>query len=230
MPTPSIVMTFDGEPYETVYCFQKDLVERRVTDDLYDTLLIGEHPHVITLGRGTHEENLLETQNIPVVEIERGGDVTYHGPGQLVGYPIFKLREEEQDLHQYLRRLEEVLIRVLKHYNLQGERKSGWTGVWVGEQKIASIGVAIRKWVTYHGFAFNVSTDLEYFNRINPCGLSSSVMTSLQTLLPDHPEANMEMVKELILQEFGTVFDRSFIDCFVEPKRKEYQLAIISEH
>jgi lipoyl(octanoyl) transferase len=204
--------TFEGEPYEDVYQFQKTLVEQRICREIPDTLLLGEHPHVITLGRGTHLENLLrQSLDIPVVEIERGGDVTYHGPGQLVGYPILQLRDGECDLHRYLRNLEEVLIRVLAHYGLQGARKPGWTGVWVGERKIASIGVAVRKWVTYHGFALNISTQLECFNRINPCGLPAAVMTSLAEQLPGHPhpqELEMTYVKGLVVQAFQDVFQR----------------------
>lgn len=204
---------FQEEPYETIHQFQQALVEQRIRGEIPDTLLLGQHPHVITLGRRNRPDNLPESMDVPVVEIERGGDVTYHGPGQMVGYPILQLKPDERDLHRYLRSLEEVLIRVLRHYGLRGERKSGWTGVWVGEQKIASIGVAVRKWVTFHGFALNVSTDLSYFHCINPCGLPASVMTSIQTLLPDYPAdaLKVESARGILLQEFETVFNRVFI-------------------
>jgi lipoyl(octanoyl) transferase len=206
MPRPLDWQIFEAEPYETIYARQKSLVEARIKGGIPDTLLLGEHPNVITIGRGTHVENLLATQEIPVVEIERGGDVTYHGPGQRVGYPILQLEDGERDLHRYLRNLEEVLIRVLRYYDLEGRRNPGWTGVWVGDHKIASIGVAVRKWVTYHGFALNVSTDLSYFQRINPCGLPATVMTSLAVLQPDTDFLNLN---EWILSEMETVFDRS---------------------
>lgn len=199
---------FSLEPYEAVYARQKQRVEQRLRGEIPDTLMLGEHPPVITLGRGTQVQNLLQVNQIPVVEIERGGDVTYHGPGQLVGYPILQLGPDERDLHRYLRNLEEVLIRVLGHYGLEGSRRPGWTGVWVGDRKIASIGVAVRKWVTYHGFALNVTTDLSGFYRINPCGLPPMVMTSLAEQLP-HQQIDMADIEALVLQAFQTVFGRS---------------------
>ncbi len=204
---------FEKEPYEAVYQHQKQLVEQRIRQEIHDTLLLGEHSHVITLGRGSHLENICKNTDVPVVEIERGGDVTYHGPGQLVGYPIFQLQEGERDLHRYLRNLEEVLIRVLKHFDIEGRRNPGWTGVWVGDHKIASIGVAVRKWVTYHGFALNVSTNLSYFGLINPCGLPSAVMTSFAALLQEaSPDVYaMPIVQNCVIQETSEVFGRSLI-------------------
>jgi len=191
------LLTFTtSDPYEQIWQRQKELVEQRIQEDIPDTLLIGEHPPVITCGRGTHLENLL-TPDIPVIEIERGGDVTYHGPGQLVGYPILKLEGKNRDLHGYLRSLEEMLIQTLADFEIQGSTKPGMTGVWVGEKKIASIGVAVKKWVTYHGFALNVNTDLSKFAAINPCGFSSEVMTSMASLL-SQPVALSE-VKDVFL-------------------------------
>ncbi len=214
MPLTGHWIDFGLTEYQTVYDQQLACVAERIRGDIPDTLLLGQHPPVITLGRGTHEENLLATQAIPVVPIERGGDVTYHGPGQLVGYPILQLNEGERDLHRYLRNLEEVLILVLERFGVEGRRNPGWTGVWVGDQKIASIGVAVRKWVTYHGFALNVTTDLSHFQSINPCGLSSSVMTSLQVLQPevfgDH-EAVLRLYP-WVIDAFETVFQRRFIE------------------
>lgn len=206
------LFTFDcSQTYEEIYKLQKNLVQSRIEDKILDTLLLGEHPDVITLGRGSRPENLLETNGIPVVEIERGGDVTYHGPGQLVVYPVFKLNGSERDLHGYLRRLEEVLIKVLKTYDIKGNRRQGWTGVWVGEYKIASIGVAIRKWVTYHGFALNVLTDLTRFSRINPCGLPADVMISIEQLCTEkHPV--MQEIQQSVLKAFEEVFDRSLVN------------------
>ena len=151
---------------------------------------------------------MLATDDIPFFEIERGGDVTYHGPGQLVGYPIFLLRDDERDLHVYLRNLEESLIRALARFDLAGERKSGWTGVWTagGARKLASIGVAVKRWVTMHGFALNVSTDLARFAAINPCGLDAAVMGSMSGEL-GRPVA-MAAVKAAVRDAFAEVFAR----------------------
>jgi lipoate-protein ligase B len=171
-----------ADSYAEIWQLQKELVEKRIRDEIFNTLLIGEHPPVITCGRGTHAENLL-TPDIPIVEIERGGDVTYHGPGQLVGYPILKLEGKNRDLHGYLRSLETLLIQTLAEFQIAGSTKPGLTGVWVDDKKIASIGVAVKKWVTYHGFALNVNTDLTQFSTINPCGLSADTMTSMTAIL-----------------------------------------------
>jgi lipoate-protein ligase B len=176
------ILAFPSPDYETVWQLQKELVEKRFQDTMLDTLLIGEHDHVITCGRGTHIENIFNPDNIPVVEVERGGDVTYHGPGQLVCYPIIKLEEHKRDLHGYLRNLEEAVIQTLAEFDIEASRKPGWTGVWVGEKKICSVGVAVKKWVTYHGFALNINPDLAMFSAINPCGLPSETMTSMAAL------------------------------------------------
>jgi len=162
---------------------QRDLVGKRQRGEVPDTILLVEHPHVITIGRSQRAKaNVLFPGDVPVIEIERGGDATYHGPGQLVAYPILLLREDEHDLHRFLRNLEEAMIRCLGDFEIEAGRRAGATGVWVGarlERKIASIGISCRRWVTFHGLALNVSTDLSYFQRINPCGLESSVMTSM---------------------------------------------------
>lgn len=203
-----LVQDFVLSAYEAVWAQQTDLVEQRLTDAVGDTIMLGEHPPVITLGRNTHAENLLNPA-IPVVSTERGGDVTYHGPGQLIAYPIFKLPLGRRDLHRFLRDLEEVMILALAQFELQGTRNPGWTGVWVpnsqGELlKIASIGVAVRKWVTYHGLALNVNPDLAHFAQINPCGLQSQMMTSMQALLGS--EVSMDAVKAALLDSFQVVF------------------------
>jgi lipoate-protein ligase B len=193
-----------------VWAMQRELVVARQKDEIPDTLLLVEHPHVITAGRSAHGENLLAVGDTPLYEIERGGDVTYHGPGQLVGYPIFQLREGERDLHVYLRNLEEAIIRAVARFGLNTGRKAGWTGVWSGEgaRKLASIGVAVKRWVTLHGFALNVSTDLARFAAINPCGLDAAVMGSLSSEL-GRPVA-MAPVKEAIGDTVAEVFGRSF--------------------
>jgi lipoyl(octanoyl) transferase len=156
---------------------QKELAARRAKGEIPDTLLLVEHDHVITLGRKTTPSNF-RPQNIPVFQVERGGDATYHGPGQLVGYPILLL--SDHDVRRHVRGIEEAIIRTSRAFGVDGERVEGHPGVWVGGRKLASIGVAVTDWVTYHGFALNVNTDLSYFEFIRPCGLDPSTMTSLQ--------------------------------------------------
>jgi lipoyl(octanoyl) transferase len=155
-------------------------LEARIRGDAPDTLALCEHMPVFTTGRKrSAKTNVLTPGDIPVVEVERGGDVTYHGPGQLVGYPICALQGRQQDLHGWLRGLEEVLIKSLAQWNVQGCRDPRNTGVWVEGKKIAAIGIACRRWVTWHGFALNVNTELEPYQRINPCGLNSTLVTRL---------------------------------------------------
>jgi lipoyl(octanoyl) transferase len=183
-------------------------VAARQRDEIPDTLILVEHPNVITLGRGSHRENLVAPGDMPIFEIERGGDVTYHGPGQLVGYPIFLLRDkEERDLHRYLRNIEESLILAVSEYGIQGGRKEGWTGVWSGERKLASIGVAVKRWVTLHGFALNVATDLSRFAVINPCGLEANVMGSMSSVLGR--TIALDDVKTTVRRTFGEIFQRT---------------------
>jgi lipoate-protein ligase B len=196
--------------YGEVWALQRDLVAARQRDEIPDTLVFVEHPHVVTAGRSAHRENLLAMEGVPLFEIERGGDVTYHGPGQLVGYPIILLRPDERDLHRYLRNLEEALIRAVARFGLEGERKSEWTGVWTagGGRKLASIGVAVKRWVTMHGFALNVSTDLARFAAINPCGLDASVMASVSSELGR--TVSIDDMKAAVRDTFADVFDRTF--------------------
>ena len=180
---PFRVLDLGLRDFGAVWEMQRQLVAARQRDEIPDTLVLVEHPDVITLGRGTRRENLLRPDDMPVFEIERGGDVTYHGPGQLVGYPIFLLRAHERDLHRYLRNIEEALIQAIGQLGMSTGRRAGWTGVWMQEpppRKLASIGVAVKRWVTLHGFALNVSTDLAWFDRITPCGIREFGVTSLQ--------------------------------------------------
>ncbi|HEX8431035.1 MAG TPA: lipoyl(octanoyl) transferase LipB, partial [Longimicrobium sp.] len=165
-------------PYADALALQADLVRQRRAGEIPDTLLLLEHPHVITRGSGSHDENVLVSaeeraeRGIELFESGRGGDVTYHGPGQLVGYPILDLKPDRCDLHRYLRDLEEVLIGVLAEFGLTAGRKEGLTGVWVDDRKLAAIGVRVSSgWITSHGFALNVSTDLAFFGTIVPCGI-----------------------------------------------------------
>ena len=191
------------------YCeawdLQKRLVEDRIAGRIPDTLLLCEHDSVITTGRGTQEDFLLDPDRFPVVEVERGGEATWHGPGQLVAYPILALPEGRRDLHRYLRDLEEVLLRTLAPFGLEGQRRSGWTGAWVGENKVASIGVAVRRWVTYHGLALNVCPDLSVFTALRPCGLEAMQMTSISQLLGRNLE--IEEVTGPLVAAFAVVFD-----------------------
>jgi lipoyl(octanoyl) transferase len=193
---------------------QAELVRQRRAGEVPDTLLLLEHPHVITLGSGSHGENVLVTpeeraaRGIELFDTGRGGDVTYHGPGQLVGYPIFDLKPDRQDLHRYLRDIEEALIGVLADFGLSGGRKEGLTGVWVDDRKIAAIGVRVSSgWITSHGFALNVATDLSMFGTIIPCGIRDHGVGSLSTEL--RREVAMEEAEASAVRWFSRVFGRA---------------------
>jgi len=208
-PYPARVIDLGFREFGEIWQLQQDFVAARQKDEIPDTLLLVEHPHVITMGRSSHQENILRPEGIPLFEIERGGDVTYHGPGQLVGYPIFLLRPEERDLHRYLRNLEEVLIRATSEMGVLAGRRAGWTGVWTeGRRKLASLGIAIKRWVTMHGFALNVATDLSRFAAINPCGLDAAVMTSLSVCLKRN--VSLKEARRPIVRQFSLVFGRRF--------------------
>jgi len=166
--------------YASVLALQHERVAARQRGEIDDRLLLVEHDDVVTLGRRRDAQKNVLTHDFPVVEIERGGDATYHGPGQLVAYPILLLEDDERDLHAYLRQLEQAAIDLLAGYGLDAGRNPGWTGAWIGDRKIMSIGIAVRRWVTFHGVALNVSTDLSKFGAINPCGLDAQVMTSME--------------------------------------------------
>ena len=200
-------------PYGDALQLQRRLADERISGALpHDTLLLLEHPPVITLGRGFKATSLpvpvdaLRRRGIEVHEIERGGDVTYHGPGQLVGYPIFDLSGHKQDLHWYLRQLEETLIVALAALGIRAERNPGLTGVWTQGRKIASIGIHVRQWVTWHGFALNVTTDLSPFDLIVPCGIPNVVMTSVAQELGTPPEQLDVAVRQAVIDAFVTTF------------------------
>lgn len=193
---------------------QRTLARDRISGVIsQDVLLLVEHPPVVTLGRSSKGKHLLASpgflakRGVELFEVERGGDVTFHGPGQLVGYPIIDLKRHKQDLHWYLRELERSLIKVLDTYGIAAEQIQGLTGVWTGGRKIASIGVHARDWVTWHGFALNVTTDLSYFDLIVPCGISGVVMTSMARELGANPDA--EEVKLRVAEIFAAAFDLS---------------------
>ena len=168
-------------PYAEALDWQRSLAQARIERRIpHDMLLLLEHPPVVTLGRNSQAAHLLRPAGVAVFEVERGGDVTFHGPGQLVGYPIIDLTNYKQDLHWYLRTLEQSLIGALGILGIPAERNPGFTGVWTKGRKIASIGVHVKKWVTWHGFALNVTTDLAEFQRIVPCGIAGVEMTSVE--------------------------------------------------
>lgn len=191
---------------------QRALVEDRRAGRLGDLLLLVEHPHVITLGvRGdggrSHilaTPDTLAARGVEILETGRGGDITYHGPGQIVGYPIIDLNPDRRDVHRYVRDLEDVLMRTAADYGIAAARVEGLTGVWVGREKVAAIGVRIARWITSHGFALNVTTDLDYFDLIVPCGIADRGVTSLARLL-GHPVDRRE-VEDRVAAHFAAVF------------------------
>jgi lipoate-protein ligase B len=205
----AVALDLGVREYAEAWELQKQLVAERQADAIADTLLLVEHPHTITLGRkSAARTHLVDPGDIPIFEIERGGDVTYHGPGQLCGYPILKLADDERDLHRYLRALEDALIAVCASLEVDASRREGLTGVWIGERKVASIGIAVRRWVTLHGFALNVSTELARFSAIQPCGLDAQVMTSLAEATGR--AIAVDEVKPLVVRELGRALERSF--------------------
>ncbi|HXR26208.1 MAG TPA: lipoyl(octanoyl) transferase LipB [Candidatus Binataceae bacterium] len=192
--------------YQPTLDLQNALVASRMRDAIGDTLLLLEHPHVYTLGRGADAGFLRDPPaDVPIHRISRGGQVTYHGPGQLVGYPILKLEGAERDVIRYLRKLEQVIVDALAAAGIEAQQRAGLTGVWVGGEKIASIGVGIRRWTTLHGFAINVATDLRFFERIVPCGIAGCRMTSLAKL--GRPAITVMEFATIIARAFATVFD-----------------------
>ena len=200
----TLLVDLQTRDYNETWELQLRLVELRSRGLVQDVLLLVEHPHVITMGKSAKPENIL-SKSFPIYEVERGGDVTYHGYGQLVGYPIMNLAQRDKDIRQYVRGLEATLIETLDHFGISARRIEGRAGVWIGEKKkIASIGVAVRSWITFHGFALNVSTDLSCFSTINPCGYDSGVMTSMTEQL-GRPVSISE-AKEPLEDAFAHVF------------------------
>jgi lipoate-protein ligase B len=195
--------------YDDALALQRTAAAARLAGTIPDVLLLCEHPPVVTLGRSTKTANLTATpaalaaRGVEVHEVERGGDVTFHGPGQLVGYPILDLSGYRKDLHWYLRQLEATLITALSHFEIAAERRPGLTGVWTSGRKIASIGVHARGWVTWHGFALNVTTDLSYFDLMVPCGIADVEMTSL---VRERPDAAVEGVDDAVIAAFAETF------------------------
>jgi len=197
--------------YREAYHLQTRLLHRRIDGEITDTLLLLEHPPTVTIGKFGRLENVvaspaqLEAEGISLIFTDRGGDVTYHGPGQLVGYPIIDLRERERDIHRYIHDLEEVIIRVLASFSISAGRDWHHPGVWVENEEVAAIGLSIKRWVSMHGFALNVNPNLEHFSLINPCGLADRKATSISRLL--NRDVPMEVVIDRLLTHFSQVFD-----------------------
>jgi lipoyl(octanoyl) transferase len=196
--------------YKEAWDLQKDIFERRYKKEIPDVLFLLEHPHTYTLGRITDKAHLISSQeyldqnHISVYEIDRGGDITYHGPGQIVGYPIIDLNLWQMDTHKYLRGLEEVIIVTLAEYGISAIRDPEHTGVWIGNRKIAAIGIKVSRWITMHGFAFNINSDLSLFNGIIPCGIHHKEVTSLSKEL--NYNVDLHEMKNKLLNNFSHFF------------------------
>ncbi|GAB4290664.1 MAG: lipoyl(octanoyl) transferase LipB [Ignavibacteriaceae bacterium] len=203
-------LNFDILDYNIAWNIQKEIFDLRIKNRIEDTIILLQHPHTYTLGKTANKKHLisnpefLKKNQISVFDIDRGGDITYHGPGQIVGYPIINLSDWKQDTHKYLRALEEVIIRTCSDYNLSTGRNSAYTGVWIDERKIAAIGIKVSRWITMHGFAFNISTDLKFFNGIIPCGITDKAVTSLE--IETGSKVSVNEVKENLLKNFKNVF------------------------
>lgn len=201
-----------GMEYTAALSLQESLVEMKQKERLPDIVLLVEHPHVFTIGRGGKESNVICPGEVPVYRTGRGGDATYHGPGQMVAYPLLDLKSTlRRGVHRYLRQVEQTLIRTLADYGLQAERRPPWTGVWIGKRKIASIGIAVRRGITCHGLALNVNADLAYFKRIIPCGLTWAEVTSIQK----------ELGREIPMGQLREKFLAHFVDEFRYAELKE---------
>ena len=211
--------------YKEAWDLQKSILDLRYRKRIDDVLLLLEHPHTYTLGKTAHRENLvgnseyLEMNKISVYDIDRGGDITYHGPGQIVGYPIIDLNNWKKDTHKYLRALEEILIRTCCDNGIDANRNTELTGVWIEERKIAAIGIKISRWVTMHGFAFNVNTDLNLFNGIIPCGIKEKDVTSLNREL--NRDVEVQSVKSAILKYAVDIFEYDEMEKWDAEKMKE---------
>ena len=205
------ILNLDTVPYDEAFALQKRLVTMRSQDAICDTLILLEHPPVFTVTRKATLNNILaspdelEDKGISLCKTNRGGDITYHGPGQIVGYPIMNLKDHGKDLHKYIRSIEEIIISLLMDYGITAHRDKANPGVWIGDEKIAAIGIAVKSsWTTMHGFAFNVNPDLNNYSLIVPCGLTNKGITSLSKLLGT--PISMEEVREKVIHHYAEVF------------------------
>lgn len=201
-----IVLDLGHRPYQEVWDLQKEMQAKRINTQIEDTLILVEHEPVYTLGKNADENHLLQNrdESVDVFQIERGGDITFHGPGQLVGYPILDLSNYKKSVSWYMRTLEQVTIDVLDEIGIEAKRSEGLTGVWVGDEKIAAQGVRISRWVTMHGFALNVNTDLSFYDGIIPCGIFDHGVRSIEQLLGE--KQDMETVKQVVIKKFNQNF------------------------
>ena len=201
------IMDLGMSSYETVWGLQKELQARRISGKIGDHLLLVEHEPVYTLGKISHKAHLLRSNDhgISVIQTDRGGDITFHGPGQLVGYPILDLHRYHRSVSWYMRSLEKIIIDVLSDFKINADRKKGLTGVWIQDEKVAALGVRISRWVTMHGFALNVDPDLSFYEGIIPCGIRDFGVTSMATLLGQ--DIDMSAVKKALVNHFKTIFN-----------------------
>ena len=200
------ILDLGVRPYKEVWDLQKELVKKRQDGQINDTLILAEHEPVYTLGKNADKNHILQhlPKDVKTYHIERGGDVTYHGPGQLVGYPILDLHNYKKSISWYMRSLEQFIIDTLAEFIVTAERKDGLTGVWVGDEKIAALGVRVTRWITMHGFALNVKPDLTYYSSIIPCGIFEYGVTSMARLLTD--EVTVDSVKQVLIGKFMNQF------------------------
>jgi lipoate-protein ligase B len=214
------VVDLGTKDYKEVWDLQKEIHEKRIDKEISNTLILVEHNPVITMGKSGYDGNvlfpveLLKEKGIEYYQIERGGDVTYHGPGQLVGYPIFNVRDGLAGIKPFINGIESAVIATLSDFDIKGCRKEKMIGVWTDRGKVCSIGVAVKRWVSFHGFALNVNTDLTYFDLIVPCGLKNIEMTSMQQILGK--EVSMDDVKKSVVQNFGKIFKQDVIESCLE--------------
>lgn len=201
-----LVQNIGRKSYKAVWDLQKEMQQQRIKGDIEDTLILVEHDPVYTLGKNANEDHLLQSrdQSVDIFNIERGGDITFHGPGQLVGYPILDLSNYKKSVSWYMRTLEQVLIDTLIEFKIIAQRNDGLTGVWVGDEKIAALGVRISRWVTMHGFALNVNPDLSFYDGIIPCGIFEHGVTSMEQLLGE--TQNNDNVKNMVIKKFNKYF------------------------
>ena len=192
-------------PYEEAWELQRDIHARRLAGACSDTLILLEHPPVYTFGKNADHGNLLDARDALTIQSDRGGDITWHGPGQLVGYPIINLEDHKKSVSWYMRNLEEVIIQTLDHFGLKAERIAGMAGVWIGDKKICAMGVRLSRWVTMHGFALNVRPDMSYFNGMIPCGIQGKGVVSMEQLLG--PQIELQDVKPILIRSFQSVFE-----------------------
>lgn len=204
------VIDLGARDFKEVWDIQKALHEKRVNGHIDDTVLLVEHPPVITMGKSGKKNNLLisrealRKKNISYYEIERGGDITFHGPGQLVGYPVFNVKRGFAGIRPFIQKLQDVIGRTLSRFSIESETKEKFIGVWTKYGKICSIGIAVKQWVSYHGFALNVNNDLSYFSLIVPCGIQNVTMTSMAAIMKH--DVMLGDVKEVIIESFGVLF------------------------